>query len=258
MSPRPSFALIQFATNIDVLTVPGEFGKCWLQSISNILGGPVSKKMAKLALVAGCLTLVLAGWLRAEGKVTIVLKNGDVLKGEMLGSDADSLSLQMSDGKAKEISLDEIKKAYDSQGKALQFGKESSSEESSDEAPAKSSGLKTPKASATAANAAQQAKADHMETIANWITYPSMGVFLVGGLVGIEYDGGAINSPLFWVGLGGMLTGGVFKIISHGMQPEDDEALLNFQKSRVVLALPKMTVVPSRNGLLGKVELASF
>lgn len=65
-----------------------------------------------------------ASLLRAEGgkQVRVVMKDGSIVKGELLGVDDSSVMLQ-SGGKAKDIPLEKVKKVFDSDGNSVPLSK---------------------------------------------------------------------------------------------------------------------------------------
>ena len=75
-------------------------------------------------IICWMLALCLSGassLLRAEGgkQVKVILKDGSILKGELLGMDENSVMLQSSGGKAKEIPASNVKKVFDADGNSL-------------------------------------------------------------------------------------------------------------------------------------------
>lgn len=67
--------------------------------------------------------------LRADdGKqVKVIMKDGSIVSGELLGIDDGILMLQTKSGKSKEIPVNKIKKAFDADGKSLSLEKQSDS-----------------------------------------------------------------------------------------------------------------------------------
>jgi small nuclear ribonucleoprotein (snRNP)-like protein len=55
----------------------------------------------------------------ADERVTVILKDGSVVKGSLLGSDASSLTVQDASGSAQDIERVQIRRIFDSSGKPL-------------------------------------------------------------------------------------------------------------------------------------------
>src|SRR3954468_17184373 len=51
--------------------------------------------------------------------VKVILKNGDVIEGDMLGLDDGTLMIKGDSGKSQEIAVAKIKKLFDSDGKSI-------------------------------------------------------------------------------------------------------------------------------------------
>lgn len=146
------------------------------------------KRFLSLILIA---SLIAPGFLRADGMdhpVKVILLDGSVVKGDLLGSDDKTLTLQLASGKSKDIPLASVKKAFDAaSGKPLDLAAGASA------APAAA-----PAAAATAAasdsededsvpakHARKPARAAHRTNgrkVAGDITAAVGGVFVVVGL----------------------------------------------------------------------------
>ncbi|HXB98557.1 MAG TPA: hypothetical protein VNZ54_10935 [bacterium] len=68
------------------------------------------------------LALGLSAALRADGPISVVMDDGTVVKGTLLGVDNGSVTLQKANGKSVDLELDQVKKAFDADGNAVRLG----------------------------------------------------------------------------------------------------------------------------------------
>ncbi len=76
----------------------------------------------KAMLAVAVLALGLAAGLRAAGPISVVLDDGTVVKGTLLGVDQGTVTIQKANGKSVDLQLDAVKKAFDSDGNAVHLG----------------------------------------------------------------------------------------------------------------------------------------
>jgi hypothetical protein len=76
----------------------------------------------KTFLVLALLALGLSAGLRADGPISVILNDGTVVKGTLLGVDNGTVTIQKGNGKSVDLELDEVKKAFDADGNAVHLG----------------------------------------------------------------------------------------------------------------------------------------
>jgi len=96
-------------------------------------------------LVLALLALGCSASLRAAGPVSVVMEDGTVVKGTLLGVDQGTLTVQKGNGKTVDLAQDQVKKVFDADGKSVALPASGGTDE--DEAVA-------PRAKASAAKAA--------------------------------------------------------------------------------------------------------
>jgi hypothetical protein len=75
-----------------------------------------------LFLVLALLALGLSAGLRADGPISVVMDDGTVVKGTLLGVDQGTVTIQKGNGKSVDLQLDQVKKAFDADGNAVHLG----------------------------------------------------------------------------------------------------------------------------------------
>jgi hypothetical protein len=92
------------------------------------------KMLINIMLVASMLMSSVVMAKRAGQAVTVVMKDGTTVDGDMLGMDSDSITLRTEGGKSRDIPLAKVKKVFGEDGKAISLTS-GSSEAAQEEAP---------------------------------------------------------------------------------------------------------------------------
>lgn len=181
--------------------------------------------------------------LAAGPQVSVVLDDGRILKGELLGWDKGVLVLAGADGKAQDIEASQVKHLLGADGEALDLG------------PAPNAASQSAAPSATpqpVVQAATPAKPVDSATVLMWT---GGGLALVGGVFAAEagsQDAGASLSggtaigaiTLGGIGLVGLTVGIVMHFHHPGGPAPTATALLLYQNGRWRLGLPPVAVGP--------------
>jgi hypothetical protein len=80
------------------------------------------KRWGCCVLMAGLLAAGLAAGLRADGPISVVMEDGSVVHGTVLGVDQGTVTIQTTKGKSVDLQLDQVKKAFDADGNAVHLG----------------------------------------------------------------------------------------------------------------------------------------
>ncbi|HXC65572.1 MAG TPA: hypothetical protein VNZ67_14515 [bacterium] len=73
-------------------------------------------------LVAGLLAVGYSAGLRAAGQISVVMDDGTVVKGTLLGVDQGTVTIQKANGKSVDLDQSQVKKAFDADGNAVSLG----------------------------------------------------------------------------------------------------------------------------------------
>jgi hypothetical protein len=76
-------------------------------------------------LVAGFLAAGLSAGLGAAGQISLVMDDGTVVKGTLLGVDQGTVTIQKANGKSVDLDQSQVKKAFDADGNAVHLGGDS-------------------------------------------------------------------------------------------------------------------------------------
>jgi hypothetical protein len=80
------------------------------------------RRWAWCVLVAGLMSAGFATGLRAAGQISVVMVDGTVVKGTLLGVADGTVTIQKANGKSVDLDQAQVKKAFDADGNAVNLG----------------------------------------------------------------------------------------------------------------------------------------